>query len=263
MKLANRIESIDALAIDERLASGLEAGRLIFVHGSMDSSRSFRALREEFPAWTTVAYDRRGYGKSVAEGEARQYDVEQQVQDLATVMGDRPCVLFGHSLGGVLSLIAASRHPRQVKAVVVYEAPMPWLSWWPRAPLPTNLLDPRDVQESAVRFIARAMGNDAWAALPEPKRAALLAWAPAWAAELVELSDGDWPFDPRGLTQPVLVLRGERADARQVRGSAELTALLDDVRGAVIPGAAHNAHARLAADLAMPVREFLAAVAGT
>lgn len=262
MKLGNRIESIDALAIDERVASPVETGRLVFVHGSMDSSRSFRALRGEFPSWTTVAYDRRGYGKSVGEGEGRQYDVEQQLQDLAKVIGERPCVLFGHSLGGVLSLIAADRYPGQVKAVIVYEAPLPWLSWWPRAPLPTNLLDPRDVQESAGRFMARAMGNDAWAALAEPKRAALLAWAPAWAAELVELSDGEWPFDPHQIAQPVMVLRGERADARQVRGSAELTAQLGDVRSAVIPGAAHNAHARQAADLAIPVREFLAAVAG-
>lgn len=261
--MAGGIESSDALAIDERSAPMPEAGRLVFVHGSMDSSRSFRALRENFPAWTTVAYDRRGYGRSVSGSGDRRYDLEQQVQDLTMVMGDRPCVLFGHSLGGVLSLIAAARNPELVRAVVVYEAPLPWLSWWPRAPLPANLDDPRDIEESAGRFMARAMGSESWESMSEAQRATILAWAPAWAAELVELTDGECPFDPNDLTQPVLVLRGEQADARQIRGSAELTAHLRDVRHVVIPGAAHNAHARQAVDLAKPVRDFLATIAGT
>jgi pimeloyl-ACP methyl ester carboxylesterase len=254
-----RIQTVSGLAVDERPSTSGPAGRrLIFVHGSMDTGRSFRALRDEFGGYNTIAYDRRGYGRSLPAAEPGAGAVERHLRDLAAVIGDRPCVLFGHSLGGVLSLAAASRHPHLVKAVVVYEAPLPWLQWWPRAPLPNDLWEPTNVNEAAQGFLRRAMGESVWEALPEAKRRTVLAWAPAWASELLELTDGVWPFDPETITQPVLVLRGERADERQIRGSAVLSRRLPHATSGVVPDATHIAHSRRAPALAVPVRDFLA-----
>jgi pimeloyl-ACP methyl ester carboxylesterase len=253
------IQTVSGLAVDERRStSGPAAHRLIFVHGSMDTGRSFRALRDELGEYDTITYTRRGYDSPSPAAEGGAGAVERHLRDLAAVIGDRPCVLFGHSLGGVLSLAAASRRPQLVKAVVVYEAPLPWLEWWPRAPLPTDVGDPANVNAAAQGFLRRAMGGAVWEALPDAKRRTMLAWAPAWASELLELTDGSWPFDPESVKQPALVLRGEHADERQIRGSAVLSRHLPNATIGVVPDATHIAHSRRAPALAVRVREFLA-----
>jgi pimeloyl-ACP methyl ester carboxylesterase len=257
--MTSGIETAPGLAVDERPSSKeTTTSRLIFVHGSMDTGRSFRALREEFTEWDTTAYDRRGYGRSVPAANDGAGGIERHLRDLAAVIANRPCVLFGHSLGGVLALTAASRHPNLVEAVVVYEAPLPWLGWWPRAPLPTDVGNQANVDAAAEHFLRRAMGDAVWAALPDAKRRTVLAWAPAWAQELLELTDSGWPFAPETVAQPVLVLRGERADERQIRGSAVWARRLPNATSGVVPDATHVAHSRQAQALAVPVRDFLA-----
>lgn len=236
------------------------AGRLIFVHGSMDVGRSFRVLRKQFQDWETESYDRRGYGRSVSASALNGFGVDQQLDDLGAIIGNRKCVLFGHSLGSVFSLMAANRYPEQVRGVIAYEPPLPWLRWWPRPPLPSDVNDREDVRAAATKFMMRSMGENSWNALPESKRDRLLQWGTAWAEELVEFSEGGWPFEPQNVIQPVLILRGECADPRQVRGSLELSKLLNDAQLSVIPGAAHNAHTQCPVELAEAVKDFLVEV---
>jgi len=61
------------------------------------------ALAAHFTVWT---YDRRGTGDS---GNARAYDVQREVEDLAAVIGmaDGPVTVYGFSSGATLALIAA------------------------------------------------------------------------------------------------------------------------------------------------------------
>ena len=102
--------------------------RVVFVHGSLDRSTAFLRTIRLLDDVTTVRYDRRGYGKSVEAGVCATF--AEQVDDLAGIVRDEPSVLFGHSLGGVVALAFAARHPELAPAVVAYESPMAWLPWW-------------------------------------------------------------------------------------------------------------------------------------
>lgn len=246
--------------VDERAASGPSRGRLVLVHGSMDTHRSFRRLRDALPEWDTVAYDRRGYGAAL-DPDAPPASIERHAQDLEDVLTE-PSVLLGHSLGAVLSLMAASRRPDLVRAVVVYEPPLPWLPEWPDAPLARSD-DPELVRESGERFVRHAMGEGAWERLTPRQQARFHDWSPALERELGELTFRpadpalEWPFDPTAVAAPVLVLHGERTAARHQWGAGEWRRRLPDAEVGTIAEAAHTGHVSQPERVAAAARDFL------
>ena len=102
---------------------------VVFVHGSLDRASSFSKVVRRLRDLHTVVYDRRGYAGSIDVGPP--FTVASQVEDLLFVMQERPAVVVGHSYGGNVALAAAQARPDLVRAVVVFEAPMPWADWWP------------------------------------------------------------------------------------------------------------------------------------
>jgi len=95
----------------------------------MDRSSAFARCCGHLRDLHTIRYDRRGYGKSVDLGAV---PIDGHIADLVDVLDGRPGVVVGHSLGGVIALGAAQRHPELVRAVGAYESPMPWVDWWPK-----------------------------------------------------------------------------------------------------------------------------------
>src|SRR5215469_6993110 len=68
-----------------------------------------------------IAYDRAGIG---ASDPVSQITVMSQVSDLAAIAaaaGDGPCILAGHSWGGLLVLLAAAQHPDLVAGLVLID----------------------------------------------------------------------------------------------------------------------------------------------
>jgi pimeloyl-ACP methyl ester carboxylesterase len=98
------------------------------VHGTRDSSRSFRAVASLLEDLHVLLYDRRGQGRS------RDLDApgsfEDHVDDLLHVIDDRRVSVIGHSWGGHVALAAAIRRPDVVRSVGVFETFMLWLDWW-------------------------------------------------------------------------------------------------------------------------------------
>ena len=85
-------------------------------------SLAFAAVIPAIAARTRlIAYDRAGLGNSDPE---RELTLDVQVGDLAAVLaeaGDGPCVLAGHSWGGLLVLIAAARYPDLIAGLVLVD----------------------------------------------------------------------------------------------------------------------------------------------
>jgi pimeloyl-ACP methyl ester carboxylesterase len=93
---------------------------VLLVHGWTCSTRSWHNQVEDLPeilgpdAVRVVAYDHRGHGRSDAapDGSMR---IEQLADDLATVLdtvvGDRPVVYAGHSMGGMTLMALADARP--------------------------------------------------------------------------------------------------------------------------------------------------------
>jgi pimeloyl-ACP methyl ester carboxylesterase len=224
----------------EPLEDGPGAGRgLILVHGAMDRATSFTRLMAKLKDWTIVAYDRRGYGRSAHVGTPARFD--DQVEDLLTVMDDRPAVAFGHSLGGDVVLATAARHPGLITSALVWEPPTPWMPWWPEDTASRGAGSDLDPEERAEWFMRRMVGDRVWERLPHATREERRAEGPTLEADLHSLRNGP-VFEPADIRIPVIVGRGGASEIRHRRSARELAALLPVGELAEIAEAGHGAH---------------------
>lgn len=206
----------------------------MLVHGAMDRAASFGRMARHLEGLPLVRYDRRGYGRSAALAAA---PLERHVDDLLEVIGPRRAVAFGHSFGGVVALVAAARRPDLIRSLVAFEAPAPWLPWWPSAPEPVDV----DPAEEAEAFMRRAIGDRFWERLPARTRAERRSEGPALQADLASLRTGA-PYDAAALTVPVVSGSGSETTWWHKRASAELAAAAPLGEEVVVAGAQHGAH---------------------
>jgi pimeloyl-ACP methyl ester carboxylesterase len=224
---------------------------VVLVHGAMDRASSMLRVRRALEGeCRVVRYDRRGYARSLELGPAASLD--QQVDDLAAVVGSRGAALAGHSLGGVICLALAERSPAQVVAVVAYEAPMMWEPWWPAGTAGATALaastgrrdrgdgDPGDAAEA---FMRRMLGDARWSRLPAPVRAERRAEGPTLLAELRTVHHpAPAPYRPERLTVPVVAAFGSETQPQHRRAAEELARRAPQGVLERIDGAGHGAH---------------------
>ncbi|MEF7612338.1 alpha/beta hydrolase [Aquincola sp. MAHUQ-54] len=101
---------------------------IVFSHANSFPAGTYRVLFERWRAagWRVVALDRFGHDPAypVTSNWPKLRDqlihfIEQEVP-----AGERPAVLVGHSLGGLLSVLAASRRPDLARGLVVLDSPL-------------------------------------------------------------------------------------------------------------------------------------------
>ncbi|PDW01331.1 alpha/beta hydrolase [Candidatus Viridilinea mediisalina] len=159
------------------------------------------------------------------------------LRDLATV-SSAPVIGVGHSLGGILSLYAAVRHPERFRALVLLDPvimprpmlPLLWvmrrLGQHHRFPLAQGAARRRDhfsnVEEARRRLQGRgAFAHFTPAALegylagglrPDPQGGYRLAWPRTWEAHIFALVPIDtWKALSR-LQVPLMIIRGTKSD---------------------------------------------------
>ncbi|WP_261512883.1 alpha/beta fold hydrolase [Chryseobacterium paludis] len=99
---------------------------LIFLHDSLGCTqlwRDFPMKLSEGSQCNVLVYDRLGYGKSdpmLTDERPNNYmEIEADLlKDLLTELNITDAILFGHSDGGTIALITASKYPKNVKAVI-------------------------------------------------------------------------------------------------------------------------------------------------
>lgn len=210
---------------------------VVIVHGGMDRASSFGRVARQLADLPLVTYDRRGYGRSI---EAGTTDLDGHVDDLLGLLGEEPAVLFGHSMGGVVALVAAARRPDLVRSVLAFEAPTPWAPWWPAPRRDRTAV--RDPAEEAERFMRRMVGDAIWERLPSRTRQDRRSEGPALLADLDSLDRDDAPFDAAVLGCPVLSAAGGDTSWWHRRAAEELAATIPLGELAVVDGATHGAH---------------------
>jgi lipase len=224
---------------------------VVLVHGSMDRSggmlRVRRALQRDH---AVVRYDRRGYGRSLAAGPPRSFD--QQVDDLAAVLGGRPAVLAGHSFGGVVCLALAERRPELARAVLAYEAPKMWEPWWPGTTAGNQALfrlgsGSEAEADVAEWFLRRMIGDETWERLPAAMRAERRAEGRALVAELRSVrppapAPGPAPYRADAIAAPVVSACGSEGEPHHLRAAEEVARSAPRGELRVVEGAGHGAH---------------------
>lgn len=238
---------------------------MVLVHGAMDRGASFGRTVRLLPDLPVVRYDRRGYGHSTDLGIGV---LESHVADLIAVIAGRPAVVVGHSLGGVIALVAAQLEP-SVLSVAAWEAPMAWTPWWPAssagraavAAIPAESLRRPDAADgdgqagdAAERFMCRMIGDDRWTRLPSATRAARRAEGRALIADVSWMHGDSAPYEAAALTRPVLAGYGTDSVPYHQRAARELAASVRLGELMVVEGASHGAHLSHPGDFAAFVR---------
>lgn len=216
------------------------ACRVVLVHGTMDRAAGLARVAKRLPDLDVVRYDRRGYGRSVdLESDGT---IDQQVEDLVALLGPEPSLLLGHSMGGVVALACAERHPARVAGIAVYEAPMPWERFWSdgRQGATSRTWWREDPGDAAEGFLRAMIGDDRWEHLTPATREARRAEGRALLADVAMLGDGP-PYDATAISTPLVVGVGSDARARHRRASARLHELVAGSTLVVVPGAGHDA----------------------
>jgi pimeloyl-ACP methyl ester carboxylesterase len=97
---------------------------VVWVHGLGESGRCFDAIvaHPALAAWRHVVVDLAGYGRSAWPASHR--GLVEHAERLAAWLRareDAPVVVAGHSMGGVIALLLAERHPQLVRGVLDIE----------------------------------------------------------------------------------------------------------------------------------------------
>jgi pimeloyl-ACP methyl ester carboxylesterase len=228
------------------------AGPLVLLlHGSMGhGSAAFETLRPLHDRYELAFIDRRGFGQSPPR--LRGVDFDPDADDLVELLGDG-AHLIGHSYGGLVALLAASRQPSRVRSLTVVEPPAFALA--PNDPAIRRVRErmasvfPAPDGITPGRWLAtfeEALGSPSSPELPvspaeEPDIRASMRERPPWEAALD-------PEPIRVAGVPTLVLAGDWASdpgAKAIAGAAlrvaaERVAIMTGGRLLVVPGAAHQ-----------------------
>lgn len=99
---------------------------MVLIHGFTDKWQTYQPIITPLSqSWHIYAPDLRGHGKSEKKPGAYRY--RDYFQDLERFMGAlvaEPAVLFGHSMGGVISIMYAAAHPEKTRALIIGDSPM-------------------------------------------------------------------------------------------------------------------------------------------
>jgi pimeloyl-ACP methyl ester carboxylesterase len=205
----------------------------VLVHGAMDRAANFERVRKRLDDIPVISYDRRGYAGS--RPLQAQVDLSLQVSDLLDVIGSKPTVLIGHSFGGLISLAAAIEAPAQVRALGIYEAPMPWFDWWPE-PLALGEAD-----AAAEVLFRQVVGDEAWEGAPKSFRDARRAEGDAVIADYAIAVQG-LGFELADVLSPVAAAHGSLTAAHFEASACQLCSSILGTELTVIHGASHGAH---------------------
>ena len=90
---------------------------LCWIHGLGESSRCFHGMSERLPGFAHHLVDLPGYGR--ADRVKTPYSLVQAAEQLAGAIREfAPCVVVGHSMGGVVGLFLAEREPQLLRGLI-------------------------------------------------------------------------------------------------------------------------------------------------
>lgn len=211
---------------------------LVFLHDSLGCIELWR----DFPQKLALAancncliYDRQGYGKSSPFNENnRKNDYLEKEADVLQLLieeyGIKGAILFGHSDGGSIALIAAAKYPENIGAVItegahifVEDITLQGIREVVEAYQTTNL------KEKLQKYHGDKTGEVFWA------------WANTWLSN--EFRDWNIEHFLHQIKCPVLVMQGENDEfgsLKQVYGIIQQ--IIGKAESLIIPSVGHTPH---------------------
>ncbi len=215
-----------------------QATTIVFLHDSLGCTALWRDFPERLAraaGMNAFSYDRLGYGQSppFASDERSKDYMEKEVEILTSVLeehGIENPVLFGHSDGGTIALLAAAKYPNAFQAVITEGAHV-------------------FVEEETIDGILRAKEQYATTNLKERlqkyhganTQPLFDAWTETWLSPMYR----DWNIEVKlaGITCPVMVIQGSEDEYGTL---AQVDAILGGVsavsKKCIVANAGHSPH---------------------
>lgn len=211
---------------------------IVFLHDSLGSTQLWRDFPEKLAKaiqCNVLLYDRLGYGKSFPmithERENNYMELEADVlHDLLSELNINDVILFGHSDGGTIALITASKYPEKVKAVICEAGHI-------------------FVEDITVKGVEEALNAYSTTNLPQrlekyhgdKVEMIVKAWTEIWLSD--KFSNWNIEYLLKNITSPLLFIQGE-ADEYGTLNQVEKT--VSQVKGTsekfIIPNIGHTPH---------------------
>jgi uncharacterized protein (TIGR02246 family) len=237
---------------------------LVFLHYYGGSSRTWDGVaRELSDRYRIVATDHRGWGNSEAPAEGyRIADLAADAEGVIAALGLRRYVLVGHSMGGKVAQLIASRRPDGLEGLVLV-APSPpspaVLSNEERATL-TGAYQSRESVEFVIDHVLTAKPLDA-ARREQVIEDSLKAAPQAKAAWPNVAMREDITEAVASIDVPTIVISGEQDLVDRVATlQAELLPRIPHAAMNILPGTGHLSPLEAPADLARVIGRFVGAI---
>lgn len=211
---------------------------IVFLHDSLGCVTLWRDLPQKLGESTlcnVLVYDRLGYGKSdpMPTWDRPVNYLEQEayfLNQLLVKLDVNEVILFGHSDGGSISLIAAAKYPERIKALICEAAHI-------------------FVEEVTLKGIKKAIEDYRTTNLAERLAkyhgdkvdSVFKAWANTWTR--ADYKEWNIEYLLKDITCPLLFIQGEDDEYGTIR---QINGTLDQVRGKtekqIMPGIGHTPH---------------------
>lgn len=236
---------------------GPEAGvPIVFLHGSMVAGWMWMGQVEDLPEYRCLLPDLPGIGRSGRETWTSFAETADRVAEMILDRcPDGSAHLVGLSLGGIIGLHVAARHPERVRSVIVSGVP------YGTVPLPLRLISRVMLwlygRAWGARLVARVFGipdEESFEAFVQTADQTDLA---ALRTITAEVYHSPLPADLGGISMPVLAVVGEKDTAPAKRAVLHIQ---DSILGAatrIVPGVGHQWNAEDQALFSAMVRSWV------
>lgn len=237
---------------------------LVFLHYYGGSSRTWdRVANKLSDRYRIVAIDHRGWGDSEAPADGyRIADLAADAEGVIETLGLQRYVLVGHSMGGKVAQLIASRRPRGLEGLVLVapSPPSPMLiSDEQRATLAAAYLSRESVEFVIDRVLtAKPLDADCREQIIEDSLKAAPQAKAAWPN--VAMGE-DITAAVASIDAPTLVIAGELDQVDRVATlQAELLPRIPQAAMHILPGTGHLSPLEAPAEVARVIAHFVAAI---
>lgn len=226
-----------SLYVEERGAGGPS---IVFLHYWGGTHRTWNKVVAELGSHHTVTYDMRGWGQSEPGSGYSMVELANEAQSLIEQLALKKYVLVGHSMGGKVAQLLASRRPAGLVGLMLVAPATPTPTHFPEEALQQQLhaYDNREKVLQTVAFLSartpdaktvEQIVEDSLSGVPEAK----LAWPTAAIRE-------DISAEVPRIAVPTLLLAGEHDHLDSVeQHRREVLPRIANSRLQIIPGSGH------------------------
>lgn len=270
-------EYIKSITINNYPMTYAEKGQgepLLLIHGSLSDYRTWSRLFNEFSESNrTIATSLRHYYPEKWDGRGDDLGIVQDAEDITAFIRKLELGkvnLIGHSRGGAVAMLVASKHPELVKKLVLAD-PAPLFSMLQDNKTALQYLDNRkavlqssmqyysqnDIEAGLKVFVNHIAGENAWDKTTETRRNTLRQNALTLKSLIQDAEVTFGCQDLKKISSPVLMVTGEYSKPVYGQMNKAVSSCLNESRSATVADAGHMMYAANPTAFIFEVQDFV------